>query len=140
MIDVTVSTATAATPEQVAQIMFDPRRDPEWIGGAKSAQQLPPGPYGVGTKVRREGAFLGRSLSWTTEVTEFAPERLIRMKHTAGPFRAASTIRSPRDQGSEITIRNYGEASFRFPFMATLMQTSVAADLRRLKALAERAR
>jgi uncharacterized protein YndB with AHSA1/START domain len=141
MVDVTVRTVTSATPKRVARIMFDPERDAEWIGGAKSARQLTPGRYGVGTKVRREGAFLGRRFSWTTEVTEFEPDRLIRMKHIAGPFKGGVDYSIvPTDGGSEITIRNYGEASFRLPFMATMMRASVAGDLRRLKALAESAR
>ena len=25
-----------ASPQAIANVMFDPRRDPEWIGGAKS--------------------------------------------------------------------------------------------------------
>ena len=138
MVDVTVTATTAAAPERVARIMFDPQRDAEWIGGAKSAKQLTSGHYGVGTRVRREGAFLGRRFSWTTEVTEFSPERLVRMKHIAGPFKGGVDYSiAPKDGGAEITIRNYGEASFWLPFMATMMRASVAADLRRLKALAE---
>jgi hypothetical protein len=31
-----------------------------------------------------------------------------------------------------VVIRNYGKASFRFPFMATLMRTSVQAAIKRL--------
>ena len=138
MVDVTVTAEVAAPPERVARIMFDPTRDAEWIGGARRAEQLTPGPYGVGTRVRREGAFMGRRFSWTTEVTEFAPDRLVRMKHVAGPFKGGvdySVV--PHDHGTKITIRNYGEASFWLPFMARMMRASVAADLRRLQALAE---
>jgi uncharacterized protein YndB with AHSA1/START domain len=138
MVDVTVKTEIAAPPERVAAVMFDPERDAQWIGGARRAQKLTPGPYGLGTKVRRDGAFLGRSFSWTTEVTEFTPGRLVRMKHIAGPFKGGVDYSiEPRGGGSEVTIHNYGEASFWFPFMATMMRASVASDLRRLKQLVE---
>jgi carbon monoxide dehydrogenase subunit G len=138
MVDVTVKTEIDAPPEKVAAIMFDAERDPQWIGGAKKAQKLTPGPYGVGTKVRREGAFLGRSFSWTTEVTELTSERLVRMKHIAGPFKGGVDYSiEPKGRGSDVTIRNYGEASFWFPFMATMMRASVRGDLGRLKALVE---
>ena len=138
MVDVTVTTEVGAPPETVAAIMFDADRDAQWIGGATRAQKLTPGPYGQGTRVRREGAFLGRSFSWTTEVTEFVPGRLVRMKHIAGPFKGGVDYSiEPGGRGSVVTIRNYGEASFWFPFMATMMRMSVGADLRRLRALVE---
>ena len=138
MVDVTVKMEIDAPPGKVAAIMFDAERDPQWIGGAKKTQKLTPGPCGVGTKVRRDGAFLGRSFSWTTEVTEFTPERLVRMKHIAGPFKGGVDYSiEPQGRGSEVIIRNYGEASFWFPFMATMMRASVRGDLGRLKTLVE---
>ena len=138
MVDVTVRTRIAAPPAGVAAIMFDSARDAEWIGGAKRAEVLGPLPYGVGTRVRREGAFLGRSFSWTTEIVDFAPERIVRMRHVAGPFKGGVDYSiAPIDGGSEVTIRNYGEVSFRFPFMGAMMRMSVAGDLRRLKRLVE---
>jgi len=140
MVDVTVRLRIDAPPERVAAIMFDPARDAEWIGGAKRAEVLGPLPYGVGTRVRRDGAFLGRSFSWTTEVTEFAPGHVVRMKHIAGPFKGGVDYSiAPADTGSEVTIRNYGEASFSFPFMSAMMRKSVGSDLRRLRRLLEAA-
>lgn len=138
MIDVTVQLRIDAPPERVAAIMFDPARDREWIGGAKRAEVLGPLPNGVGTRVRRDGAFLGRSFSWTTEVTEFAPGQIVRMKHVAGPFKGGVDYSvAPVAGSSEVVIRNYGEAAFWFPFMGAMMRMSVGADLRRLKRLVE---
>lgn len=136
MVDVTVKSTIAATAPDVAAVMFDPNRDPEWIGGAQRVDVLGPLPYGVGTRVRRHGAFLGRSFAWETEVTEFEPDRLVRMKHVAGPFTGGVDYSiTPVGEGSEVTIRNYGKASFWFPFMATMMRSSVTADLKRLARL-----
>jgi carbon monoxide dehydrogenase subunit G len=138
MVDVTVTMQIDAPPAKIAAVMFDAQRDAEWIGGARKAEKLTPGPYGLGTKVKRDGAFLGRTFSWTTEVAEFDPDRLVRMKHVAGPFKGGVDYSiMPSGSGAEVSIRNYGEASFRFPFMAAMMRMSVGRDLQRLKKLVE---
>jgi carbon monoxide dehydrogenase subunit G len=136
MVDVTVSRRFDAPPESVASVMFNASRDAEWIGGARSVEKLTPGPYGVGTRVRRTGGFLGRNFSWTTEVTEFDPARIVRMKYVAGPFKGGIDYSiAPADSGAEVTIRNYGESTFWFPFMGVMMRASVRKDLDRLRAL-----
>jgi hypothetical protein len=142
MVDVTVSQEISAEPQRVAAVLFDPARDPEWIGGARKAEILTPGvPYGVGYRVRRTGGFLGRTFSWVTEITDYEPQRLTRMKYVAGPFQGGVDYSvSPSNGGSVVTIRNYGAASFSFPFMASMMRMSVAGDLRRLKRIVETAR
>ena len=113
--------------------MFDPSRDPEWIGGAQRVEVIGPLPYGIGTRVRRRGAFLGRSFAWVTEIAEFEAGRLIWMKHVAGPFTGGVDYSiTPVAEGSEVVIRNYGKASFWLPFMATMTRASVRADLKRL--------
>jgi hypothetical protein len=143
MVDVTVSQAISAAPERVAAVLFDPTRDAEWIGGAKKAEVLTAGvPYGVGHRVRRTGGFLGRTFSWVTEITDYEPSRITRMKHIAGPFKGGVDYAISPDAGggSVVTIRNYGAASFSLPFMAAMMRMSVAGDLRRLKRIVENAR
>jgi hypothetical protein len=138
MVDVTVRSTIAAAAADVAAIMFDPNRDPEWIGGAQRVEVIGPLPYGIGTRVRRHGAFLGRSFAWMTEVTEYEAGRLVRMKHVSGPFTGGVDYSiSPAGEGSEVVIRNYGKASFWFPFMAAMMKASVQADLKRLGGLLE---
>jgi hypothetical protein len=140
MVDVTVRQHIAAPPERVAAVLFDATRDPEWIGGAKRVEVLGPLPYGVGTRVRRHGAFLGRTFSWVTEVTEYTPDRLARMKHVAGPFQGGVDYSvAPVGGGSDVTIRNHGEATFWVPFMGLMMRMSVGGDLRRLKRIVEAA-
>jgi hypothetical protein len=139
MVDVTVSARLNASPQAVASVLFDWRRDPEWIGGARKAEAIGAWPFGVGHRVRRTGAFLGRSFSWVTEVTEYRPGALVRMRHIAGPFRGGVDYAvEPTSDGSMVTIRNQGEANFTVPFMATMMRLSVTRDLRRLKALVEK--
>lgn len=89
--DVLVQTDFSVPPERVARIMFDPRRDPEWIGGARSVDLLTSEPTAVGARTRRHGGFLGRRFSWVTEVTEHEPDALLRMKFVEGPMKGEVT-------------------------------------------------
>ena len=71
--DVQVSKHMGAAPAAIASIMFDPQRDPEWIGGARAVERLDSDPHEIGARVRRTGGFLGRKFSWVTELLEFKP-------------------------------------------------------------------
>ena len=85
--DVLVSTEMSASPAAVARIMFDPARDPEWIGGARSVDAPSGDPTEFGARTRRHGGFLGRKFSWVTEVVEHEPDALLRMKFVEGPMK-----------------------------------------------------
>ncbi|MER9951988.1 SRPBCC family protein [Mesorhizobium sp. M0047] len=115
MVDITVRSTMAAAADSIATVMFDPSRDPEWIGGVQRVEVIALPPYGIGTRVRRHGAFIGRSFAWVTEVTEFEPGRLVRMKYVSGPFAGGVDYSIlPVGEGSEVVIRNYGNANFWF--------------------------
>ena len=79
MVDVTVVRDFNAPPKKVAAVMFDAKRDPEWIGGARAAEPLGPEPYGIGYRVKRTGGFLGRSFSWVTEIGRYEPGRKVEL-------------------------------------------------------------
>jgi len=137
--DVRVEVRTSASPAAVARIMFDPTRDPEWIGGARRVDP-PEGAMGVGLRIRRHGGFLGRAFSWVTEVTAFEPERRVDMRFVEGPMRGhVSYLVAPAEGGSLVAVHNRGAASFELPGMAWMVRRSVANDLARLVALVERA-
>lgn len=137
--DVTVSRHFAAAPSQVARIMFDPTRDPEWIGGARSVDPVAGEPIAIGARVRRHGGFVGKKFSWVTEVVEHVPDRLLRMNFVEGPMKGGEVSYriEPEGEGSTVSIRNSGGASFSFPGMAWMLRRSVGKDLDRLAALAE---
>jgi len=135
--DVAVCVEIAASARQVAGIMFDPARDPEWIGGAKSVDP-PADPSAIGARTRRHGGFLGRKFSWVTEVVEHEPDALLRMKFVEGPMRGEVSYRiEAHGEGSRVSIRNTGGASFEVPGMAWMLRRSVAKDLDRLKRIVE---
>ena len=135
MMDVTVSRAIAATPSQVAAVMFDPRRDPEWIGGAKSVEPLSGEPIAIGSRVRRNGGFMGKSFSWETEVVGYEPDRFLDMTFVAGPMTGGSVtyrIEPGVEGGSRVSIRNTGPGP---GIMAWFVKRLVARDLDRLAKL-----
>jgi len=137
MVDVTASRAIEADPRMVAAVMFDPVRDPDWIGGAKSVDPPTVAPTRIGARVTRHGGFMGRSFSWTTEVEGFEPDHLLRMTFITGPMKGGSvTYRvEPDGGGSRVWIRNTGPGP---RFMSWMVRRSVTRDLDRLAMLVER--
>ena len=135
--EVTATRRFAAAPEQVARVMFDPTRDPEWIGGAKSVDAPAGDPTRVGARVTRHGGFMGRKFSWETEVEGFEPDHLLRMRFVEGPMKGGSvTYRiEPEGSGSEVSIRNSGPGP---QFMGWFVKRSVSKDLERLARIVPR--
>src|SRR5262245_7479324 len=66
-VDVAVEIDIAAAPADVAGVMFDPQRDPEWIKAVTAVELIDPA-LEPGARVRRKGQFLGKEFGWTTEV------------------------------------------------------------------------
>src|SRR5688572_12516858 len=132
--DVTASRTIAGSPQQVARVMFDPRRDPEWIGGAKSVEPLSGDPTAIGARVRRHGGFMGKKFSWETEVVSHEPERLLEMLFVKGPMKGGGvTYRiKPDAGGSRVSIRNTGPGP---QIMGWFVRRSVGKDLDRLAKL-----
>jgi uncharacterized protein YndB with AHSA1/START domain len=135
--DITAARVIAGSPEHVAAIMFDPHRDPEWIGGAKSVDAASGDPTAIGARVNRRGRFLGRRFSWRTEVEGFEPNRLLRMQFIEGPMKGGSvTYKIERSgKGSHVSIRNVGPGP---QIMSWFVKRSVEKDLDRLAKLIER--
>lgn len=117
--------------------MFDPRRDPEWIGGAKSVDPPAGDPSALGSRVTRHGGFLGRKFSWTTEVVDHVPHELLRMRFIAGPMKGGEVTYAiePQGSGSLVSIRNTGPG---LPGMGWFVRRSVGKDLDRLRQLVKR--
>jgi uncharacterized protein YndB with AHSA1/START domain len=132
--DITATRRIEAKPKRVTAIMFDPRRDPDWIGGANSVDPSPGDATSIGARVTRHGGFMGRKFSWTTEVAGFEPGRQLHMIFVAGPMKGGFvTYRiEPDGQGSRVSIRNTGPGP---QFMGWFVKRSVRKDLDRLAGL-----
>ena len=132
--EATATRTIAASPAQVAAVMFDPSRDPEWIGGAKSVEPLSGDPTAVGARVRRHGGFMGRKFSWETEVVRHEPDRLLDMRFVEGPMKGGGVTYGiePDAGGSRVSVRNTGPGP---QIMGWFVRRSVAKDLDRLAKL-----
>jgi uncharacterized protein YndB with AHSA1/START domain len=132
--EATATRTIAASPKQVAAVMFDAKHDPEWIGGAKSVEPLSGDPTAIGARVRRHGGFMGRKFSWETEVVGHEPDRLLDMRFIEGPMKGGGvTYRiEPDASGSRVSIRNTGPGP---QIVGWFVRRSVAKDLDRLAKL-----
>jgi hypothetical protein len=140
-VDVTVSRRIAASPRAIAEVMFDPGRDPDWMNAVRSAGRVDSG-TGVGAKAWQKGRFLGREIAWTTTVSEYEPQRLLVMDIEGGPFVGSVTYCiEGTDSGSMVSIRNTGEPkAFRWlPVALTVaaMRKALANDLQMFATLVE---
>ena len=116
--------------------MFDPNRDPEWIGGAKSVDPPSGDPTKIGARTTRHGGFMGKKFSWRTEVAGFEPDHLLHMNFVEGPMKGGFvTYRiEPDGSSSRVSIRNSGPGP---QLMAWFVKRSVGKDLDRLAKLVE---
>jgi len=137
-LDVLARIDIARPPETVAAYEFDPGNDPTWIGGVRTAELLSPGDFGVGSRVRRIGSFLGRPIEWVMDVTDLVPARRLAMHAVRSPFPMDVTYElAPADGGTHATVRIQGQAGGMYgllgPLTPLMVRRSVQADLVRLK-------
>ena len=78
-VDVTVETVINRPREQVANFVMDPANDMKWIGALKEVRLLTAPPVGTGARVQRIAAFMGRSIEYVLEITDFRPGYLLDM-------------------------------------------------------------
>jgi Polyketide cyclase / dehydrase and lipid transport len=144
-IDVTVTTEIAAAPETVAAVQFDPRRDPDWIGGVDRVELVTDLPIAQGSRVRRIGGFMGRPIEWLMQVEAFEPARHVGMHALESPFPMDVDYHlEPIDGGraARARIRIRGDAKGMYgampgPLMGWMVRRSVQGDLKRLKRIVE---
>ena len=140
-LDVSVEVEIAASPADIAAVMFDPAREPEWMKAVTSVEVIDPALV-RGARVRHRGTFLGRDLDWTTEVDTVHFPHVLALRISEGPFVGTVRYEIQRSGGGSVArIRNVGEpASLGFlpaAMIASPMRAALAADLDRLKALVE---
>ena len=126
----------------VARYMFDWQNDPAWIGGISEARLLSDGDFGLGSQVERVASFMGKRIEYVLEVEDYQPGALLAMRSVRGPFPMTVTyeVTDSRD-GGRARVQVEGDASGFYKLAGPLLnlqaKRSIAADLRRLKALLE---
>jgi uncharacterized membrane protein len=141
-VDVLTEIVIARPRDEVATYAGNPDHAPEWYENISSVRWRTQPPLGVGSKLDFVANFLGRTLSYTYEVVEYGPERMV-MRTAQGPFPMETTYTwDPLDAThTRMTLRNRGEpsgfAKVAAPMMAAAMRRANTKDLARLKQLLE---
>lgn len=143
MVDVITAIEIDRPVTDVAGYAGDPSNAPEWYENIRRVEWETAPPLAVGSRLRFEAAFLGRTLHYTYEIRELvANERLV-MSTAEGPFPMETSYRwEPVGAGrTRVTLRNRGEpagfARALAPLTAPAMRRANIKDLRRLKAVLE---
>lgn len=141
-VNVTAEIEIAAEPTDVASVMFDPGREPEWMSAVKTVDLVDKG-IKPGARVRRTGTFVGQDIAWTTAVESFHFPHALTLKVVDGPFTGTVSYSVQRSgTGSVAQITNRGETTALGFLPASMiehgMRTMLAADLGRLKAIVEK--
>lgn len=141
MIDVTADINIAASPAQIAGVMFDPARYADWMKAVTSVEVLDAA-LAPGARVRHHGSFMGREIAWTTTVETVHFPHVLVLQITDGPFVGVTRIGIQRSgDGSRVQMQNTGELKglgfIPDAMVAGPMQSALTADLERLKAIVE---
>lgn len=142
-VNVSVQIEIAAEPTDIASVMFDPHREPEWMAAVTSVDVVDKG-IKPGARVRHSGTLVGQSISWTTEVESFHFPHLLTLRLIDGPLTGTVTYSIQRSgTGSVAKITNRGETTIAKFLPAGMIEGAVrhalAGDLDRLKSIVESA-
>ena len=128
---------------EVAAFASDPGNAPRWYANIRSVEWETQPPVAPGSRMAFVATFLGRTLSYTYEVTELIPEQRLVMRTAEGPFPMQTTY-TWEAQGADrtrMTLRNTGEpqgfARLGAPVVAAAMRRAMTKDLAMLKQVLE---
>jgi uncharacterized membrane protein len=143
-VDVTTAIDIDRPRKLVAAYVADPDHAPDWYGNIDQIRWETEKPLAVGTRLAFVARFLGRTLSYTYEVTDFKPGERLVMATAEGPFPMETTYvwTDLPGQRTHMTLRNRGTpsgfAGLSAPVMAAAMRRANRKDLAALKSLLER--
>ena len=141
--DVRTEIEIAHPREAVAAFASDPDNATTWYENIKAVEWETEPPLRVGSRMRFEAEFLGRTLAYTYEVRELVPGERFVMSTAEGPFPMETTYEwsDAGDGATRMSLRNRGEpAGFSkvvAPVMARAMKRANQKDLERLKTVLE---
>ena len=142
-VDITTAIDIGRPRDLVAGYVSDPDHAPDWYANIQRVMWETEKPLTVGTRLAFVARFLGRTLSYTYEVTDFRPNERLVMATTEGPVPMETTYAwsDLSGQWTHMTLRNRGIpsgfASVTAPVMAVAIQRANRKDLTALKTLLE---
>jgi len=128
--------------EEVFAFVTDVANFAKWNEQAGRSEQSSEGPVGLGTRYRGSSDFMGRTMQWISEITEYEPNQKAVQKITMGPtVMTMGWFLQPVEGGTRFTIRSEGPtgglAKLAGPLMDRTMEKQMEDNLARLKALVE---
>lgn len=141
-INLAVEIAIDAAPTDVAAVMFDPQREPEWVGAVKAVEVVDPA-LQPGARVRRSGEFMGQAVTWATTVETVHFPHALTLRVTDAPFTGTLSYQIQRGAaGSVARIQARGETTLMAFLPSSLIEgplrSVLGEDLARLKKIVER--
>ena len=140
-IDLTAETDIQAAPADIAAVMFDPAREPEWVGAVTAVEVIDPA-LAPGARVRHTASVMGRAVDVTTAVEALHFPHVLALRVSGGPFDGVIRFDIQRSgPGCRVRIRAAGEAPQLNSFTKTLVEgparAGLSTALAKLKALVE---
>jgi uncharacterized protein YndB with AHSA1/START domain len=128
--------------DEVFAYVADVRNWPQWNSSMQEGEQTSTGPVGVGTTCQGVSQFLGRRMEWTSEITEYEPNRKMGQKITSGPMSIEQSLTLvPVEDGTRFTLVGEGEMGGFFkladPIVNRAMQRQMEGNLANLKDILE---
>jgi uncharacterized protein YndB with AHSA1/START domain len=142
-VDVMTETVIRRPRAEVAEYVADPGNAPDWYVNIDSVEWKTQPPLAVGSRLAFVAQFLGRRLTYTYEVADYAPGERLVMRTEQGPFPMETSYawESTPEGHTRMTLRNRGIpagfSSLAAPFMSASMRRANRKDLARLKELLE---
>ena len=128
--------------DEVFAYMTDVGSWSQWNSGILEAEQTSEGPVGVGTTFQGVSQFLGQRGEWTSEVTEYEPNKKIKQKVNQGPMSIEQSLTfEPVEGGTRFTMIGEGETGGFFklaePILNRMWQRQLEGMLANLKDILE---
>lgn len=69
-----------ASPDRVAQVVFDPTKDSQWLSGVLSSDFSEGSDLRVGSKISKKAEYFGKRYDAEFEIVEFQKDELLRLR------------------------------------------------------------
>jgi len=142
-VDVLTEITIARPADAVAAYAADPANAPAWYENIASVRWETEPPLRTGSRFAFTARFLGRSLAYTYEITEFVPAERLVMRTAQGPFPMETTYtwQALDDRSTRMTLRNRGEpagfSKLAGSVMTAAMRRANRKDLAKLRQILE---
>lgn len=143
MIDVKTEIIIHCRKIRIWEYVSDPDKAPEWYANIHSISWGTPKPAQLGTRVAFVARFMGRTLAYIYQVTEWVPLEHLTMTSVSGPFpmQTKCSLRSLGEETTRVTLQNTGKPKGKFRLLSRLVSWMIKRanrrDLNQLKQLLE---